>query len=229
MINLKTWHMDSGEYNGKIYTAAYGYVCGHEIQRDGKYIHTSVIESLEVREEDGKLCFLTHSGNSYEVCFRDIEEECMELTKSALKVLEVDESFLGRFSEVCRREKAQYTEKIRKLLDDKELFLEMQGRKLVRALWKNGKTIRQIRIWPSISIVAIAADVLEEIVDFRFQSFDGYMEPSHWSESVKAVRIFNGGTRNIMFAGNEGEVLCEVGKITKVSRNSYKERKIYEI
>ena len=226
MIYLKNWYITKlSRETGEIYYNAHGIVLGHPKLQEGIDIHTSVIKTIKLDNENNCLIMRTRSGSEYELSFASISFETFDETQACLETFNIDKLSLEQCEELHKEEEKQFLSKVEASIKSNELYLGIIGMYVQKAYFKNNTgTIRELHVKPHIGMLQdsyLITDWKKGEVDFRyFDKFDG-IEPYHWSDGLEAILIDNMGTSNIKFFGTDKTIICQSG-VTRIEKEVYR-------
>ena len=225
MYYLKKWRLQS-IYSGVI---AWGIVKGHNRLEDGENIHTSRITSLENDEANKRILMRTCSGSHYELKWCDINRLFLEEIMVILAHFQISGELAVHCEKAYKEEREKKLIKMSKILEPKELFLEILGAKVLGAFYKD-----EYGVADEIP-VCVYEDEIEELtlitdfkygkVDFRFSNKSSFISLDYWEDELQTLKIFNTGRNPIHMFGRGYDVICTAGKVTRI-KNCLKEKKV---
>ena len=226
MIKLTQWYLTEHllkDTKEKCYVA-HGVVSGHPKLADGDFINTSIIEEIRLDSSNNCLIMLTHSKNEYMLLLADIDFDGFEKTRDYLEEFNVPTLSLRKCLKLHHEAEEDILSKVENVLQNNELYLQFYGVFAQKAFFKNDAgEIREIRVTPHIGMFQdsyLITDFERGEVDFRyFDSLNG-IEPYHWSDGLKAVKIKNEGASDILFLADTS-IACLRNKITTIESTSY--------
>lgn len=224
MIKLTDWFLSRHEYDGECFYMAHGNVSGHPKLQDGIFINTSKIEKITEDLDNNRLIMLTHSNNTYELTLATINFNNIEYTKQFLEVFDISASVLEPCKRLHDESEIKLLSEVDSILENNELFLKTFGVYTQRAFYKDdiGK-VREIPVRPHIGMFQdsyLITDWEDGKVDFRYFDKPNGIEPYHWSDGLKAVKIKNEGSSDILFLADTN-IACLRDKITVIESTSY--------
>lgn len=226
MIKLTQWYLTEHllkDTKEKCYVA-HGVVSGHPKLADGDFINTSIIEEIRLDSSNNCLIMLTHSKNEYMLLLADIDFDGFEKTRDYLEEFNVPTLSLRKCLKLHHEAEEDILSKVENVLQNNELYLQFYGVFAQKAFFKNDAgEIREIRVTPHIGMFQdsyLITDFERGEVDFRyFDSLNG-IEPYHWSDGLKALRIDNAGQENITFLSGDN-LVCKSGEITLIESSQF--------
>ena len=224
MIKLTDWFLSRLEYDGECFYIVHGNVSGHPKLQDGIFINTSKIEKVTEDLDNNRLIMLTHSNNTYELTLATINFNNIEYTKQFLEVFDISASVLEPCKRLHDESEIKLLSEVDSILENNELFLKTFGVYTQRAFYKDdtGK-VREILVRPHIGMFQdsyLITDWEDGKVDFRYFDKPNGIEPYHWSDGLKAVKIKNEGASDILFLADTS-IACLRDKITVIESTSY--------
>lgn len=233
MLTLKNWDIRKTR-GGHLY--ANGNVYGHYRLEDEDFIHTSNIERI-YRLEGNRYIFETRSGSLYQLEEAEMDSKRSEKTKelmSEMEIIDNDTSIIARVNKSGEEffEKKQARESTlenainwsEQNMNNIELYLVMDKMYVLKAVAKCENSVYEII--PSDHIGMFQDSVL--VTDWEYGNVDfryfpnALMEPYHWSDGLNNIYINNIGSIDIVFKGTDEEIVCEIGKITKIGKHVYR-------
>ena len=235
MLTLKGWYL-AETVEGTI--CAIGSVFGHYRIPMGEQIYTSDIEKIYLRKE-GSYVIETHSGSLYQLEEEDFMWDYAENTKRLLKTMEMQhddnlQERLDRSDEDFRRRKELWDNQVKeaeewadKHMKDNELYLVVEGTKVLKAIFKYRNISREVKPYIHVgthqdSVLLRYSEEGEEVLDFRYFP-RGTIEPYEWTENLKSVYICNIGRNQVFFEAVNGMICCQSEQVTKIKRKVYKD------
>ena len=192
MFRLTNWYIAKAtDYNdGSIYYYAKGRAYDNPKFREGRHIHSSVIQNIKVEDKSFVICTM---NSEYKVLFKDYK-----LSHKAdlmnLKVFHLERYYKEIISLARKESSREYCEMF-KLVEPKQFYLIVSGVSPKTSYFKddNGKLYR---INPSIHDGMFQDSILYNengIVDVRYFPHFSSIEFYHISNSVKSIIIKNTG------------------------------------
>lgn len=210
MPTLYRWRLTAG---GGCVTA-HGIVSGHPKLENGLFIHTSAV--TEAVTVDGVLLLTTCSGSVYTLRPESIAPQCREKTEECLRTFQID----GGFVERCVQAHLETAEAAGRTLAPGQLFLEVVGNAVVRALFKAGEE-ELISVRPTVhagmfqdSDSVLVTDLEGGRVDFRYFPEKDRLRPYHISDGLTEIVVRNLGTADVVFGQQGTARLCPAGELT---------------
>lgn len=208
MPTLHRWRLTAG---GGCVTA-HGIVSGHPKLENGLFIHTSAVTEAVI--VDGVLLLTTRSGSMYTLRPESIAPKCREETAECLRTFQID----GGFVERCVRAHLEAAEAAGHTLAPGQLFLEVVGNAVVRALFKAGEE-ELLSVRPTVHAGMFQDSVLVTDweggkVDFRYFPEKDRLRPYHISDGLTEIVICNLGTTDVAFGQRDTARLCPAGELT---------------
>ena len=227
MIKLTEWHFVKRQFKERRegYFIAEGFVTNHPKLQDGIYIHTSIIQKLEMDAKNNRLLMHTYSQNIYELLLADMNVQNFENIQECLQCFNVPAFSLSDCRKMKDENEKALNRMVNEILQQNEFYLQMSGVFVQKAFFKNcSNELREMTVYAHIGMYQdsyIIADFTKGEVDFRYWDGANSIKPYHWSDGLETILINNKGSKDIDFVGSKRIIICKVGDITRIESKEY--------
>lgn len=197
-----------------------GYVREHPRIDEGIFVNTSTVK--EAGMEGDELHFHTISGSHYRLSLADLDGERLDGTKAALESLRVTLDVDRCKALMCEKEK-KTAEWLSGVLKPCELYVRLLCDESVTHAYYMDAGGKIAKADVDYHVGTFQDSILIRVYgqcDFRFFPKGISIEPYHWSDGLRAVRIHN-ICEDFDFIGTSGRITCKGGEVTAIESKEY--------